>query len=347
MNRLAINTSNDNLFIVLEKENDIFFKRNMSKMHHNETMLPLLDELLKEHNLDISDINEFGVCIGPGSFTGIRVGVSTIKAFRDSLKAKAKGINNLDYLFELAQAKDPNTKVVAILGSKDSYFVAREVNGILYKYEHNLSLDELKAVAQNQPIGMFKQDENLKCLLVEDNAEIFLKCLNNSKDETLVPVYYQLSQAENEKLKKINIEYLDATTQDAAAIENLEKAAIHSNHLSTSDIDLAVQSQNYKTFVAKIEDEIVAYVILQITDEINIVSIAVDKVYRNLGIATKLISKAEAFAKENKVSAISLEVASNNISAFLLYEKLGFKTRRIRKNYYEKNIDCFEMVKEI
>ena len=102
MNKLVINTATDELFIVLKKGNEVFSKSISSQMHHNETMLPVLDEMLKENNIDINQIEEFGVIIGPGSFTGIRVGISTVKAFRDSIGATAKGINCLDY-FSYAQ----------------------------------------------------------------------------------------------------------------------------------------------------------------------------------------------------------------------------------------------------
>ena len=95
MNKLVVNTANDELFVVLQKDNSVFFKSCASKMHHNEIMFSIIDELLKENGLEIGDIDEFGVVVGPGSFTGIRVGIATIKAFRDSLNVKAKGINNL------------------------------------------------------------------------------------------------------------------------------------------------------------------------------------------------------------------------------------------------------------
>ena len=141
MNRLIINTANEKLFIVLQTEDNVFSKVNESKMRHNEVMISEIDQLLKEANITIKDVDELGVVIGPGSFTGIRVGVATIKAFRDSLKIPAKGINNLDYLFKLANKRNSAINTVAIKGSKDSYFVAKYVNETVYKYDRNLNLN--------------------------------------------------------------------------------------------------------------------------------------------------------------------------------------------------------------
>ena len=223
MKKLVINTATDELFIVLQKDNEIFSASINSKMHHNETMLPEIDKLLKEHGVEIGQIDEFGVVIGPGSFTGIRVGISTIKAFRDALNVPAKGINCLEYLFVLSATRNPEIKTVAIAGSKDSYFVAKLIHEELYIYERNLTLKELKEVAGGGQIGMFKEDENLNCFIVPQDAEMLLSCLTQSEDADLVPVYYQLSQAENEKLKRSKVKIEKATIEDLSEIAEIEK----------------------------------------------------------------------------------------------------------------------------
>ena len=347
MNRLLINTANDELFVVLQKGNKVFHKIISSKMHHNETMLPVVDELFKENNITIQDINEFGVVIGPGSFTGIRVGISTIKAFRDAINTKAKGINNLDYLFKIANSQNKEIETVAIAGSKDSYFVAKLINGEVYKYERNLTLNKLLEVAENRPVGMFKSDENLNCFLVEQNAEVLIQCYEDSKDESLVPVYYQLSQAENEKLKRAEVSIRKASKKDVEAIYEIEKDSICVNTLTKENFESAVCDENYILLKAVCEKEVIGFVLLQKSDELNIDSIAVKKEFRNLGIASKLIAEAEKRAKKLKISTLSLEVGYKNITAYLLYKNLGFKQRRIRKRYYADGTDCIEMTKEV
>ena len=174
MKKLVINTATDELFIVLNKDNEIFSESLSSKMHHNETMLPIIDEMLKKHNVDINQIDEFGVLIGPGSFTGIRVGIATIKAFRDAFGVKAKGINTLDYLFALSNQNE-TIETVAIKGSRDSYFVAKLIHGVVYKYERNLTLSELVDVSENKPIGMFEEDENLNCYVVNHQGSLVFR----------------------------------------------------------------------------------------------------------------------------------------------------------------------------
>ena len=345
MNRLIINTANDNLFLVLQTKKGVFGVTSAENVKHNEAMLPFMNNFLKQHELTIKDIDEFGVVVGPGSFTGIRVGISTVKGFKLALKSRVVGINNLDYLYALYKHQNKNARVVAIHGSRDSYFVAEYIHGVLYKYERNLTTKELLNLAKDEKVGMFKLDEEINSELVKDNAEIMLEVFNNSTDETLTPVYYQLSQAENDKLKHGEFKIKIATKKHVDKILEIEENNIFNNRLSVQDILLAVCDKNYKTYLAVFNQEIVGFIIAQITDEINIVSIAVNKEYRNLGLATKLIKKVESLAKKLKLTKLSLEVNYKNITAFKLYEKLNFVIRRERKHYYADGESALEMEK--
>lgn len=347
MNILVINTANDDLCMVLKTETKTFLEVSESKMHHNEAMIPLLDKVLNSANLQISDIDEFGVVIGPGSFTGIRVGISTIKAFRDSLNVKAKGINNLKLLFDLSRNQNPDIETVAILGSRNSYFVGKLIGEEFYIYERNLTLEELLEVANNKQIGVFKADDNLNCFVVNLDADVLIDCCLKSGDETLVPVYYQLSQAENEKLKNGKVEIVEATEQDLFEVASIEKESIQTNTLSLNNITEMFNNENYKIFVCKFNDEVAGFIILQKTDEVSVVSVAVKKDMRNLGIATKLFKHTFEYSSKIGCETVSLEVSKKNLTASLLYQKLGFSTRRIRKNYYSDGSDAIEMFKQL
>ena len=53
---------------------------------HSQVIMPLVDEMLKKCGLDISDIDVFAVTVGPGSFTGLRIGMATVKTLREGRK---------------------------------------------------------------------------------------------------------------------------------------------------------------------------------------------------------------------------------------------------------------------
>ncbi len=69
---------------------------------HSETMLPEIDRLLKKAKLSISDIDMLAVSAGPGSFTGVRIGVSLIKGLAFGRNIPCVGVSSLEALSENA-----------------------------------------------------------------------------------------------------------------------------------------------------------------------------------------------------------------------------------------------------
>jgi len=67
---------------------------------HAETALPLIDELLEANGVSIGDIDLFAVDIGPGSFTGVRIGVSLVNALAFAMGKRIVPINALLALCE-------------------------------------------------------------------------------------------------------------------------------------------------------------------------------------------------------------------------------------------------------
>ena len=65
---------------------------------HSQTILPLLETLLKGVSMELSDADGFAVSIGPGSFTGLRIGISAVKGMAQGLGKGCVGISTLEGL---------------------------------------------------------------------------------------------------------------------------------------------------------------------------------------------------------------------------------------------------------
>ncbi|HUD20211.1 MAG TPA: tRNA (adenosine(37)-N6)-threonylcarbamoyltransferase complex dimerization subunit type 1 TsaB [Patescibacteria group bacterium] len=76
INTSAINTAK----VAIEIDGKRFEKIRESKVMKSQTVLPLIEELLKEKHISLKDITGITVITGPGSFTGLRVGVSIANA---------------------------------------------------------------------------------------------------------------------------------------------------------------------------------------------------------------------------------------------------------------------------
>ena len=79
---------------------------------HAETVLPLIDTLLEENGVTIAQIDRFAVDIGPGSFTGVRIGVSLVNALAFAL---GKPIVSVDSLLTLALSSGETQKPVCAM----------------------------------------------------------------------------------------------------------------------------------------------------------------------------------------------------------------------------------------
>lgn len=67
-------------------------------MSHSEKLVPMIKEVLDNLNLKIDDIDLYGVSTGPGSFTGLRIGVATVKGFAHLFDKPLVGVSTLEGL---------------------------------------------------------------------------------------------------------------------------------------------------------------------------------------------------------------------------------------------------------
>lgn len=96
MYTLFIDTHSSNIVLVLYKDNQIVKKITQeSSMSHSVYVLPLIKELLEENNIELKDLGLLLVVNGPGSFTGIRIGMTIAKTIAYSLNIPIKLIDSL------------------------------------------------------------------------------------------------------------------------------------------------------------------------------------------------------------------------------------------------------------
>ncbi len=99
MNCLAINTTNSTLSVALIKGDDTFSRAiELGKSGHSGALMLVVDKLLSEHSVDVNALDAIAVVVGPGSFTGIRIGVSAMTAIAFATGAKRIAITSFDLL---------------------------------------------------------------------------------------------------------------------------------------------------------------------------------------------------------------------------------------------------------
>lgn len=202
---------------------------------HSQTLMPMVEEVLDEAKLSLKDIDGFAVSAGPGSFTGIRIGISAIKGLAAAEKKPCAAVSTLKAMAE--NYRDTNCIVCAVMDARCNqvYNANFEIeNGNIKRLCDDRALmcqelyEEIKNISQNEKKYVIIVGDGAKLFyeyvkelsnveIAEENRlyqnacgvaaaaeEIFNKGNSISPNE-LLPVYLRLPQAERElKLKRSN-----------------------------------------------------------------------------------------------------------------------------------------------
>lgn len=107
-----------------------------------------------------------------------------------------------------------------------------------------------------------------------------------------------------------------------------------------------LKDQNYKIYQLENNLETIGLIISRVIfDEAEIYLVFIKKDLRSRGLGSFLLEKVIESLKQNGIRRVILEVSSNNKIALALYNSIGFKRNRIRKNYY-KEYDGYELILE-
>lgn len=137
MKILSIDTASNICGVSILEDTTVLYQNDTNTGRtHSENLMPMIGEAFSSTSLTLKDI-ELIVCdIGPGSFTGIRIGVATVKAFSDSLAIPCIGISSLESLaYNLQEKIKENGFVVSVLDCKNQncYFALYEKKGTTFE----------------------------------------------------------------------------------------------------------------------------------------------------------------------------------------------------------------------
>ena len=95
---LGIDTSTDVLDLAICSDYNLIANYRMYKkgITHSSIIIPVLRDIIKNAGLELKNIEGISICIGPGSFTGLRIGLATAKGLALSLSLPLVGINSLE-----------------------------------------------------------------------------------------------------------------------------------------------------------------------------------------------------------------------------------------------------------
>lgn len=130
---LFIDTHDELITIALKNNEDLFIKTKVSEYAHSVYTMPMIEEVFKENNLNIKDLKKIIVVNGPGSFTGIRIGLSIAKTLAYALNIS---INTISSLTAYLVSNETNDNKKAVIEDNKGYYVS------VFDKDNNIVVEE-------------------------------------------------------------------------------------------------------------------------------------------------------------------------------------------------------------
>lgn len=149
MKILSISTATSNLSVALNNDEEVVSEINEENgRNHSVNLDPDIQKLLDQEGITLNDVDRFAVAEGPGSYTGLRVGMTTAKMLASILNKELVGVSTLEALTLNFSKKD--AVIVAALDARNMNFFAGVYKNkrCIIKDGHYFLDDLLKQIAQ-------------------------------------------------------------------------------------------------------------------------------------------------------------------------------------------------------
>lgn len=193
---LFLDTHDKNIIEVLYKDNKVLDQNiRLSERNHSDYTMPMLKELLTRNNLSVNDLGEILVCNGPGSFTGVRIGVTIAKTLAYTLNIPIKTINSLECIAVSSNIKSRKAPIIRdIKGVFSSIF--DENNNTIEEpfYKSNVEFEEYlknNGIEESSVIEtieynyeeIYKRFKDIKTQNAHEVKPLYIKVIEALKDD--------------------------------------------------------------------------------------------------------------------------------------------------------------------
>ena len=223
MKFLSVDSSSVTASVAITENGNILSEKFINNgLTHSQTLMPMVESAINDSGVSINDIDLFAITNGPGSFTGVRIGIASVKGMADALNKKCIAVSTLEAIAQPLKNQDViacavmdarcNQVYTALFNNgnrlcEDKAILIDELGDELKQYDKKivfigdgsvLCYDKLHEIIQNCEVA----DENIRFVhgsSVSFVAEEKIKAQEEPIDSAnLVPFYLRLPQAERE-----------------------------------------------------------------------------------------------------------------------------------------------------
>jgi tRNA threonylcarbamoyl adenosine modification protein YeaZ/ribosomal-protein-alanine acetyltransferase len=325
---LAIDTSTSRTAVAITDGGVVLYEAHHDDaLAHGEVLPGLVESALATH----PKIDQVVVGMGPGPFTGLRVGIVFAQSFALARKIPWHGICSLDAIAARFSEKE---FVVTTDARRKEVFAAHYVDG--------------KRLAS--PIVCApSQIENMKLPIHGEYSQEYpdaTSLATLAQGETFTePIYVRRPDAYP---APAGVKFRPLNAMDLVSVYAIEKAAYAEDPWSMAQFKEELAGKNRWYLVAELAGDVVGYVGgLTNGDAVDILTLTVSPEHRRKGIGRELLRRLIDWSRNKKVAAIMLEMRVGNVEALPLYLANGFVPLQERKNYYAPGVHATVMRKEL
>ncbi len=185
---LSIDTATEAAYVVLGNEHEIIsFRENKEQKTHASFVQPAINEILKENGMSLNDIDAVSVSNGPGSYTGLRVGLSSAKGIAYALNKPLILLNTLEIMAQSAilELKDEGLLYCPMIDAR-----RMEVFTAIYNISLNnlfvpsaviLSEDSFKDILESNKVVFFGSGAEKSISVIKNSNASFLNIEKNTE----------------------------------------------------------------------------------------------------------------------------------------------------------------------
>ena len=327
---LAIDTSTAQTSVALIQDGEVLFnKSHNDPLAHGEVLPKLVAQALAVNK----QIDLIAVGMGPGPFTGLRVGIAFAQSYALAAQIDWVGVCSLD---AMAAGINQSEFIVSTDARRKERFWARYKDGVRITQPAVSKASEL----ENFGLPIFTEGDYFP-----DPVALAKIALTSKSVEQ--PIYIRKPDAYP---LPTGVKFRPMTALDLVSAIAIEKEVYGKTAWSADQFksEFAKAPKSAQYLAAEIEGQLIAYAgIFYVADVADIHTITVVADQRRKGIGRELLKRLIDWARVKKAQAIMLEMRLGNDAARPLYESFGFIEISKRENYYGPGLTAVVMRKEL
>lgn len=322
---------------------------------HAERLVGMVRDVLASGGVTLSDIDRLAVTVGPGTFTGVRIGLSLARGLKLALGIPVAGLTSLEAIRLNVRDNPEGRPIASVIDARrgEFYLAAWSAGGA--------ELVTPRAVRHQDAAGLVPEGSlvlgtgadrlislagdtgglrRASALDLPDAARIAEAAVSRPPDgEAPRPVYLRPSGAALPAQEQAEVSIVEATPHHAEALAALQNECFP-DHWPAVDIERLMSLPGAVAlfaFAPPEADRPAGFALARrAADEAEIISIGTAPPFRRRGVAKRLLGRLTDILIGAGVRSLFIEVAAGNDAARRLYESAGFTAAGHRPGYYAR-----------